>query len=154
MIAAPLRIHPLLHIVGHIRPRDAQEILAVRRDHDLVEWANEAVNFPGNHFIFASDAGEPIAAGGWIDGPVSHAVQSWLIATDRIGSIADGLHRFAVRSHRALVGVGVKRFCTIGVVGYEDGCRWLKHLGYVQEGIMRKAGRSGEDLYVAARVEA
>ncbi len=155
MIARPLSLAPMLHVIRHLRPRDEEEVLCLAPGWTLEQWARETVALRGNHFLFYGDDGEPIAAGGWSQVGVRTAVNSWLISTASIGRISDGLHRFAVRGHKAMISGGVRRFQTLCLHSgpHSTARRWMKRLGYRLEGIHRAMGAAGQDLITMARVE-
>lgn len=157
MLVRPLTIHPLLHIVEHLRPDDLSAIIATSDDGTPIEWANEVTDAHGQQFIALADDGEPVAAFGFISTLVRHVMSTWFVATPRISDIGLSLHRFAIRSHKAMAGDGVRRFETQNPFEFaRPGCvqrRWLDRLGYHPEGVHRGRGAQGQDMISFARLE-
>lgn len=145
MIVQPLTIHPLLHIVQHLRSRDLGECLALHPQMGVVEWAHLALEAPGDSFVLAMPDGEPVGAGGFNVFEDQPGVRwTWLIGTERVGLLGSYLHRFAVRVHDAMIADGTRLFRTLCLDdGNPTAFRWLERLGY-------QRGESG--LYGSRRV--
>jgi hypothetical protein len=153
MIALPLTYPRVLEVVRDIRARDRREICALSPHEDLDRWARDIARMPGSFFVFGTDLGEMIAAGGWARvGPGWCA--SWLVATPRIQEIGMQLHQFAVRAHRRIARQGYDRIETTRL-GDDDETsqRWLRRLGYRCVGFHDRLARGDELVERWARVE-
>lgn len=135
MIVQPLTIHPLLHVVEHMRSRDRQEALMLSPGLSMIEWAHNVLDSGGDNFVFATNDGEPVMAGGWVKDKTADGVRwSWLVGTPKLPVLGAALHRFAVRMHDAMEADGVRRFLTLCLDDSNAAAsRWLERLGYQQQ---------------------
>lgn len=57
-----------------------------------------------------------------------------------------------VRQYLDTLNASVRRIITTVLVDHEDGHKWMKRLGFVAEGVMRKYDAAGNDCTLYARV--
>jgi hypothetical protein len=128
MLIAPLSRKPLLHVVAHLRERDQRECLSGKCA-SLEQWTDGVLSADGDHFIFASNDGEPIAAGGWSRLATGRRY-AWFVGTEKISSIGVDLHRFGKRMEKAMVDAGCRLVTFCLADGFTPAYTWLERLGY------------------------
>lgn len=152
MIIVPLTFRVLLFICMHMRPRDRREALVLKPKFSINDWADTIMEMPGDHYAFALPTGEPVAAGGWFSMEDPAVRGSWLVATPKIHLLGEGLHRFAVRAHEAMIKDGVRLFQTLGL---DDGdaasTRWLDRLKYKPDRNTSITGAQAEPMVLWRR---
>lgn len=79
-----------------------------------------------------------------------HRCQAWALIRDGIGHVFPVYHR---EVHRFLCKSGYNRVEMAVRVGFEQGERWGKMLGFELEGYMKRYYPNGDDAYLYARVK-
>lgn len=155
MIARRSRPVEILEICADLRPIDQAEMLATSFVDDAIEHGaviaaglDEAVLA----LTLCDDAGSPVAfVGFWQIAP--GVATASMFATPRFGTIAVRAHRFC---RDRLMGDAVPRaFRRVecrALAGNAVARRWLKRLGFVEEGRCVALGKAGEDFVSCAWV--
>ncbi len=145
------------HVTRNLRAEDIEEVMALEPAGDLFDEVREKIQTPGSIvYVFATDDGEPAVLGGFLPGPARWVCNSFLLATPRIAELGSSLAVAALRMHRILDGGGVTRIQTAvrlrGDHFDAKARRFLRFLGYEEEGVLRAFGRNGESYLGAARI--
>lgn len=139
------------HIVHNLRDADRRELDAVNPDMNTVRLVNKIMALEA--FTFFAKVNDTPAAliGGW---PLWPGVwQVFAFGTDDFERVAPTLTKFALRFMvPAITNAGGHRAQCESIEGHDRAHRWLEHMGYENEGPMRKFGRNGETFYRFARV--
>jgi hypothetical protein len=145
-------------LTPRLRAEDVEELTALRADGDVEAAVQEAIERDGVFFCLADDQGEPIVMGGFWHGMASWLMDSWLVASARIKEIGVPMARTVTKMHNELQAGGHIRRIQTGCI-LRDGNpkeqttrRWLKFLGYEEEGIMRSYGAQGQSYIMMARI--
>lgn len=135
-------------VVRAMRPADRREVMAVRfsdRVEDLVDDLTRALPHAIRCFVLGRD-GAPVAiVGAWLTSPGVATVL--MIATDDWPAIAGPATRWVRKvAIPAVLGRTVRRAECKCWSEHAVSRRWLKRLGFVEEGRVRGLGRGGEDF--------
>lgn len=141
---------PLAYIVRHLRPRDRQEIFALRWDNDEDRFVEEILACAGDLWKLWYFDDEPVAATGMV--PVRPGVviggafgtDKWRKAVRPITRWARG---FIIPS---LQNANYHRIEAYVLAENTDSRRWIERFGGEVEALLKSFGRSREDflLYV------
>lgn len=150
-------IHQALHVALNMREWDRREVLALRRDDDLVAWMHECLDMPGMQaWIGLTKDQEPAAIGGVApcyaaDGEQTDIFVVWLVGTNRLPEVGVQAHRQCQRVQQTLIDAGARRFIAVSMDGHDDGRRWLARMGYANHGQTPMRGRNGETFSLMVR---
>jgi hypothetical protein len=142
-------------ICSRLRPSDLQEVMALRLEADIGAFTAQLVMGLQSAVLritLAGDDGEAIAfVGLWLHGPGVGSAN--LIATDRWDEIAAPAHRFCKRVVIGRVAPSAfRRLECRTLASHAASRKWLRRLGFVEEGVCRALGRNGENFVQCAWV--
>lgn len=133
-------------IIENLRPRDREEIFALRWDNDERAFTEDVMRFAGDMTWAWWRDGVPIALqGAW---PMRPGVWScWAFGTEQwprvVLSMTKHSRRFIIP---ALLRARFHRAEAVALAAHTDSRRWIEALGAREEGIRRGFGRHGEDF--------
>lgn len=133
-------------IIANLRPRDREEIFALRWDDDEEKLVNEIMLWSGKMTWAWWRDGVPVALqGAW---PVRPGVWScWAFGTEQwprvVLAMTKHSRRFIIP---ALLRARFHRAEAVALATHRDSRRWIEALGAREEGIRRGLGRNGEDF--------
>lgn len=143
------------YVADHIRPKDAEEFLAVSFAGTQAELADSLVErYSAHHqaYCFSDDDGTPVAVGAMCEGR-PNVITLMFFATERFAKLALPIARFT--KHRLFPeyrAAGVHRIECISIAGYEQAHRWIRLCGMQEEGVFRGFGKGGETFHQFAWV--
>lgn len=142
-------------ICSSLRPSDRQEVLALRLETDLDAFAAQLVLGLQSAVLRITLAGDDGAAIAfvclWLHGPGVGSAN--LIATERWDEISAPAHRFCKRVVIGRVAPSAFRRLECRTLARHAASRkWLRRLGFVEEGVCRALGRNGENFVQCAWV--
>lgn len=154
MIDVPSVDH-VRYVADHIRPKDAEEFLAVSFASNRAELADTLVARYGAHpeaYSFSDDDGTPVAVGAMVEGR-PNVITLMFFATEQFGRLALPIARFTKRNlFPNYVEAGVHRIECISIAGYEQAHKWIRLCGMKEEGVFRGFGKNGETFHQFAWV--
>ena len=154
MIDVPSVEH-VRYVADHIRPKDAEEFLAVSFANTPAELADTLVQRYGGHheaYAFSDDDGTPVGVGAMVEGR-PNVITLMFFATERFAKLALPIARFT--KHRLFPNyrdAGVHRIECISIAGYEHAHKWIRLCGMKEEGVFRGFGKNGEAFHQFAWV--
>lgn len=148
MIVLPATEADVRFVVTFMREADRREVYATRWTHepdDLVADIELSRPMLIRLDALVADDGEPVALlGVWLKSP--GVGTGLMLATDRWAEIAPAAHRYVRRRFLPLVcAPNLHRLECHAHVGHAVSRRWLARLGFLEEGVARAFGKSGED---------
>lgn len=137
------------HVIGHLRRTDRQEQFATRFDDDADALVNEIIRLRPlaiKHYALACDDGEPaILVAAYLVSP--KVARFHMASTDRMGEIARAGHRWGLqRFIPSVLMPNVRRAEARILADHTIARRWVAACGFVEEGVIRRVGRAGEDF--------
>ena len=154
MIDVPSVEH-VRYVADHIRPKDAEEFLAVSFANTPAELADTLVQRYGGHheaYAFSDDDGTPVGVGAMVEGR-PNVITLMFFATERFAKLALPIARFT--KHRLFPNyrdAGVHRIECVSIAGYEHAHKWIRLCGMKEEGVFRGFGKNGEAFHQFAWV--
>lgn len=153
-------INDWLAVYADLTPGDEASIFAMRNvwtRSDLLRSVMETdIREVGASWAWLDEWDRPLAVVGlsWI-GNVQGAAEAWSVATPALRARGNALSytRTCRRLCESLLESGeAHRLFAYSQVGHPTSARWLKALGFTEEGTMRKFGADGSDFRMFGRV--
>lgn len=144
-------------VAANLRHRDLIEVLAcvpwAIPDDEGLAWWLESVLAGGESWAALASDSVPVAMGGLRHLPERPDLAlSWCVGTDRKLEAGATIYLHALKIHDEWRRRGVRRIQCSCLDTPEESSEWLERLGYVREGVMRSAGRNGENFVLWGRV--
>ena len=137
-------------VAMRMRASDVREHLAVsflNSQEELADRLAAAYSRNPASYVAKTDAGEPVAVGGFIFARPNVATLGFF-ATGDLPAIALDLTRYIKRDLMPRYRTsGVHRFECISIDGHEEAHRWIKMLGMKHEGEFPHFGKGGETFH-------
>lgn len=145
MIVA-LTIEAAQRVARAMRSEDLREIIAAEGPAwEPDGWAQRLVDLPGVAFAVVDRRGDAVAMGGLACDGAGRA-SAWFVATPRLREpwARVDAHRFALRLRREAIARALHRVTVMGIAGRPNVDRWLRRLGFRDEGEHPGMGAAGE----------
>jgi hypothetical protein len=138
----------IAYIVRNLRPRDREEIFALRWDDDEEEFVREVISYAGDMSWVWEWNGMPVAIQG--SAPRRPGVwTNWCFGTDNWDRALFAMTRHARKFIMpALLAARFHRAEALSLASHQDARGWIEMLGGKVESIMRGLGREGQDYAV------
>jgi RimJ/RimL family protein N-acetyltransferase len=144
--AVPVTHTGLTHIVQNLRPRDDEEIFALRWNDNRDEFVRDYLPLMGATCVIWERDGVPVSC----QGIVCIRPRVWEVfgfGTACWPSVILSMTRYATRAIMpSLLRVGFHRAECRALAVHEDSRRWIEFLGAHEEGVLKGYGRGGEDF--------
>jgi hypothetical protein len=153
--AVPVDQGKLTHIVQNLRPRDADEIFALRWDDDQVSFVRDFFPLMGAACVVWVRDEVPVSCQGIIMARPG-VWEVFAFGTNCWPDVVLSMTRYATRVIMpALLRVGFHRAECRALAAHEDSRRWIEFLGAHEEARLKGLGRGGEDFvgYVWGRAD-
>lgn len=151
-----LTLKHAMHVCRNLRASDAHLLEAARFDTDVDSYARERHATYGLRCAALAADGTPVGMGGLtLSSP--GVWTAWVVGTPRWGERAIEIRRMAGRLIRRILESGAgHRVQAQALAADRKANAYLLRLGFTREGVMRAAGRHGEDfiLYGLTRRQA
>jgi hypothetical protein len=130
-----------------MREKDLEEFLALTYEDTREGLADRLARVHGKHAIaIMLDDGTPVGCGAMVASR-PNVVTGMFFATDDFPKIVLPLTKFITRRlYPAYIARGFHRIDCVSIEGYDETHRWIELLGLSREGVLRRAGKGGEDF--------
>lgn len=138
----------VLYVATNVRQKDYEEIMALLRcetHQDFVEYCIDRYADVGCAYCHLYND-EPVCISSWAQ--VRPNVWSCgMFATDKFKLVGKSLTKFIFNGILpGLMNAGCHRVECQSIVGYDEVHKWLEYIGFINEGVLRKYGKNGEDF--------